>query len=144
MYIITIEKTDSQLPQVLTPVAVKIIWDNILPKAFAQATVFVDKLQALATARVLARKLNIGFENNPFESRFILNVTKVTDFNKPSAKDISVMFMEMDDAEIISPETAYFNSESSDWALSPCNVFAVGEEAKAITNALVAGALNEL
>lgn len=140
MYIITIEKTDSQLP----PVAVKIIWDNILPKSFAQATVFVDKLQALATARVLARKLNIGFENNPFESRFILNVTNVTDFNKPSAKDISVMFMEMDDAEIISPETAYFNSESSDWALSPCNVFAVGEEAKAITNALVAGALNEL
>ncbi len=144
MYIITIEKTDSQLPQVLPPVAVKIIWDNILPKSFAQATVFVDKLQALATARVLARKLNIGFENNPLESRFILNVTNVTDFNKPSAKDISVMFMEMDDAEIISPETAYFNSESSDWALSPCNVFAVGEEAKAITNALVAGALNEL
>lgn len=140
MYIITIEKTDSQLP----PVAVKIIWDNILPKSFAQATVFVDKLQALATARVLARKLNIGFEKNPLESRFILNVTNVTDFNKPSAKDISVMFMEMDDAEIISPETAYFNSESSDWALSPCNVFAVGEEAKAITNALVAGALNEL
>ena len=140
MYIIIIEKTDTNL----SPVAVKIIWDNILPKSFAQATVFVDKLKALATARVLARKLNIGFENNPFESRFILNVTKVTDFNKPSAKDISGMFMEMDDAEIISPETAYFNSESSDWALSPCNVFAVGEVAKAITNALVAGALNEL
>ena len=144
MYIITIEKTDSQLPQVLPPVAVKIIWDNILPKSFAQATVFVDKLQALATARVLARKLNIGFENNPFESRFILNVTNVATFNKPAVKDINAMFLEMDNAEIISPETAYFNSESSDWALSPCNVFAVGEEAKAITNALVAGALNEL
>ena len=140
MYIITIEKMDSQLP----PVAVKIIWDNILPKAFAQATLFADKLQALATARVLARKLSVGFENNPFESHFILNVKSVTAFNKPSSKDISLMFMEMDDAEILSPETAYFNSESSDWALSPCNVFAVGEEAKAITNALVAGALNEL
>lgn len=140
MYIITIEKTDSQLP----PVAVKIIWDNILPKAFAQATRFADKLQALATARVLARKLNVGFEDDPFASCFILNVTNVATFNKPSAKDISIMFLEMDDAEIISPETAYFNSASSDWALSPCNVFAVGEEAKAITNALVAGALNEL
>lgn len=140
MYIITIEKTDSQLP----PVAVKIIWDNILPKSFAQATLFTDKLQALATARVLARKLNIGFENNPFESYFILNVKSVETFNKPSAKDINVMFLEMDDAEIISPETAYFNSASSDWALSPCNVFAVGEEAKAITDTLVAGVIDAL
>lgn len=140
MYIITIEKMDSQLP----PVAVKIIWDNILPKSFAQATLFTDKLQALATARVLARKLSIGFENNPFESYFILNVKRVETFNKPSAKDINAMFLEMDDAEIISPETAYFNSASSDWALSPCNVFAVGEEAKAITDTLVAGVIDAL
>lgn len=140
MYIITIEKMDSQLP----PVAVKIIWDSILPKSFAQATLFTDKLQALATARVLARKLNIGFENTPFESCFILNVKRVETFNKPSAKDINAMFMEMDNAEIISPETAYFNSASSDWALSPCNVFAVGEEAKAITDTLVAGVIDAL
>lgn len=140
MYIITIEKMDSQLP----PVAVKIIWDNILPKAFAQATLFTDKLQALATARVLARKLNIGFEHNPLASCFILNVTHTKTFSKPSAKDIAAMFMEMDNAEIISPETAYFNSASSDWALSPCNVFAVGEEVKAITDALVTEALDEL
>lgn len=144
MYVITLEHKSAISP-------VQIIWDNIQPAELKKATQFEQYVTANATAIVLARKLGIGYASpytldkvvNPNNSPFVLKVKRITNSMKLDlltsdsiSNDTTIMvddvFFALDDAGLFAPEIAYVTDESSQWTLSPCNVFEVNQECEVL------------